>query len=156
MKSGFSSGSERGPLFSLFRNPEVGRLPDPPGPIQAKNRIPGENRHVLFRTLGHQQSVERVPVMEGQGGKTCNMPDVDGQNLEIVEGQLFGKEFFERSGKPEFSEADLDRPFPDTGETDKPFRLRVGKECPYPGREEGIRRDPPEKRMGIEKNVPLT
>jgi hypothetical protein len=67
-------------------------LPETASAVPLEDGIHRHDREILLKSLRDEQAVERVAVVEWQGGHPGRVLELDGQGLEPVRGDLLGKE----------------------------------------------------------------
>src|SRR5512139_3545816 len=130
--------------------------PYPLDPVPREHRVRRDDRDPLFESLGHEQAVERVAVVEREGGDPGAVPEVDGQGLEAVGGQLLGQEPVERAVDLQRAQADLDRDLPAAGDAHEALVAAASDRRPCPPGQLAVRPHPPEEGMGVEKQLHRT
>jgi hypothetical protein len=75
--------------------------------MSREDGIGADHGELLLERLRHQQAVEGA-VVERQAGHAGRVPEIDGEGLEAVRGELLREEAVERRVDAELTQAELD------------------------------------------------
>jgi hypothetical protein len=125
--------------------------PYPLHPVLGEHGVGRHDRQLLLESLGHEQTVERIAVMEGKSGDPGAVLEVHGQGLETVGGELLGEEPVECALDLQGPQAHLDRDLPSAGDAHEALVAAAADRRPRPPGQVAARADPPEERTCVEE-----